>query len=316
MTTQTMTSQTHEITTDLLGGLRQLVREVNRRDIRSVDALLSKLTGDANTALMLLRLIYWTPKSKRDGWVYKSWRDWDAECNLSQGQIKRVHGLALLEAVGVVREVRKANGVPTMHYRLEIGTFLRKIASYLGLELEYLETLFHVAIPDESDGSELPDSRGAVNPNDGAETAKPITGINQQSLHQSDTDNQTTTAGIHDPDQNSQDQNSLDLNNYDADDYDLYDDDVYDYALEKTNSVLLSLVDMGFSLSKSHWVVNRFDIDQIDSALTRARQAEAYNPPGFILTALQESWELPPGKLSLNDPKRYTRGKYSDFIDS
>ena len=302
--------------TDWLGLLRQLVCTINRPDIRSLDAFLSKLTGDANTAMMLLRLLYWTPKSKCEGWIYKSWRDWNAECNLSQSQIKRVHNLNLLEAVGIVREIRKANGVPTMHYKLDPVAFLQQVGRYLGINLEQLEALSGLSLTDQSTGSEQPSPEGDPDQTERVETAKPITGINQQSLHQSDTDNQTTTAGIHDPDQNSQDQNSLDLNNYDADDYDLYDDDVYDYALEKTNSVLLSLVDMGFSLSKSHWVVNRFDIDQIDSALTRARQAEAYNPPGFILTALQESWELPPGKLSLNDPKRYTRGKYSDFIDS
>ncbi|MCB9460189.1 MAG: hypothetical protein H6670_11115 [Anaerolineaceae bacterium] len=292
-----MNIQTHEMTIDLLGNLRQLVRDVNRRDIRSVDALLSKLTGDANAALMLLRLIYWTPKSKRDGWIYKSWRDWDAECNLSQGQIKRVHGQGLLEAVGVVREVRKANGVPTMHYRLNIRAFLRQIASYLGLDLPRLEALFGVAVPDESNGSDQPDSPGDVDQNDRTGTTKPITDINQHALPTNNTDIQTTAAD------------------------DSFFEDTSAERESETNLLLLDLVDTGFDLIKAHWLVKRYEAEQIRSVMARSREAAAHNPPGFILTALRESWEVSSqnkhtGLDLLEDGKRYAQGKYADFIDS
>lgn len=77
---------------DLLSQLRQIVRAVDRPDIRSVPELLNKILGNLNATTMCLQLLYWFPRATRaEGWVYKSWRDWQAECNLSPGQVKRVH---------------------------------------------------------------------------------------------------------------------------------------------------------------------------------------------------------------------------------
>ncbi|MCA9891424.1 MAG: hypothetical protein KC615_00465 [Anaerolineae bacterium] len=282
--------------TDWLGLLRQLVCTINRPDIRSLDAFLSKLTGDANAALMLLRLLYWTPKSKREGWIYKSWRDWNAECNLSQSQIKRVHSLNLLEAIGIVREIRKANGVPTMHYRLDPVAFLRQIGEYLGLDLEQLEALSGLSLTDQSIGSEQPSPEGDLDPTETVETAKPITDINQQSLHPDNTNK--TAASIED--------------NFDS------------TELAETNLLLLALVDSGFDLVTSHWLVSRYENRDIRQVLNRAEEAAAFNPPGFILTALRDSWELSCSQSQKSkslvelpeDGKRYAEGKYAEFIES
>ena len=63
---------------------------------------------------MSLHLLYWFPRATRvEGWVYKSWRDWQAECNLSQGQVKRVHSKGCLETIDIVHKTMKANGTPT-----------------------------------------------------------------------------------------------------------------------------------------------------------------------------------------------------------
>ena len=75
-------SDTNRNSLDLLAQLRQIVCHAGRSDIRSVSALLSKVIGSQNAALMCVRLLYWFPRAtKRGGWVYKSWRDWNAECN-------------------------------------------------------------------------------------------------------------------------------------------------------------------------------------------------------------------------------------------
>jgi hypothetical protein len=77
---------------DLLARLQNVVRQLNRPDIRTVTSLLAKVLGDKNAALMCVRLLHWFPRAKKSGgWVYKSWCDWDAECDLSQAQVKRVH---------------------------------------------------------------------------------------------------------------------------------------------------------------------------------------------------------------------------------
>ena len=70
---------------DLLARLQNVIRQLNRSDIRTVSSLISKVIGDQNAGLMAVRLLHWFPRSKKvGGWVYKSWRDWNAECNLSQ----------------------------------------------------------------------------------------------------------------------------------------------------------------------------------------------------------------------------------------
>ncbi|MCA9895841.1 MAG: hypothetical protein KC615_22810, partial [Anaerolineae bacterium] len=192
--------------------------------------------------------------------------------------------------------VRKANGVPTMHYRLDIGAFLRQIASYLGLDLQRLETLFGLAIPDEFNGSNQPNSPGDVDQNDGVETTKPITDINQQALLTNNTDIQTTAA-------------------------DSFFEDTSAERESETNLLLLDLVDTGFDLIKAHWLVKRYEAEQIRSVMARSREAEAHNPPGFILMALRENWVIASKRKNtgldlLEDGKRYIQGKYADFIDS
>jgi hypothetical protein len=120
-----------QISTD---GLSQLVRQLHRADIRSVITLMSKVIGDRNAATMFLRLLYWLPKSRKaGGWVYKSWRDWEAECHLSPAQVKRVHRVGYLERVGIESQTMKANGTPTTHYRLHPEQLVVVLAEYAGL---------------------------------------------------------------------------------------------------------------------------------------------------------------------------------------
>ena len=115
---------------------------VGRRAIPSLTAialiatalLLPRFTGDQNAGLMATRLLHWFPRSKKaGGWVYKSWRDWNAECNLSQSQVKRVHGKGFLEAIGIERMLMKANGTPTVHYRLDENKLIHKMAEFLDI---------------------------------------------------------------------------------------------------------------------------------------------------------------------------------------
>src|SRR6185369_10656839 len=119
---------------DLLARLQNVVRQINRPDIRTVSALIAKAIGDQNAGLMAVRLLHWFPRSKKaGGWVYKSWRDWNAECNLSQAQVKRVHGNGFLEAIGIERTIMKANGTPTVHYRLDENQLIEKLAEFLDM---------------------------------------------------------------------------------------------------------------------------------------------------------------------------------------
>jgi len=118
-------------TPDLIAQLWRVVRSAKRSDIRSVQSLFGKMTGSQSAAVMVLKLLYWFPRTtKADGWVYKSWRDWKAECDLSQNQVKRVHAEGYLERIGIERKLMKANGTPTMHYRIDVERFLSYVAAF------------------------------------------------------------------------------------------------------------------------------------------------------------------------------------------
>ena len=74
--------------------------------------------GDIVGALWLSQLAYWQPKAKRtDGFVYKSYDEWEKETGLSKYQIKRSADKA--EDMGIVEvKLKRANGAPTLHYRI------------------------------------------------------------------------------------------------------------------------------------------------------------------------------------------------------
>jgi hypothetical protein len=102
---------------------------------------LVRITGDYIGSRMLARLLYWFPRSVKQGWVYKSWRDWGAEVGISPAQIKRVHQQGILEQVGIQRRLMKAHGASTTHYRLDIDALLQKIATFLETTVESLRAM-------------------------------------------------------------------------------------------------------------------------------------------------------------------------------
>ncbi len=117
-----------------------LVIRLDNPEIQSVDALLIRLVGDRVAGTMLKTLIYWMPKSVRaDGNVYKSWRHWMAECVLSISQIKRIHHKGILEQFGIERKLKKADGAPTNHYKVNFKDLLNKLADFLKVEVEQVK---------------------------------------------------------------------------------------------------------------------------------------------------------------------------------
>lgn len=82
-----------------------------------------RLCKDANSALILSQLVYWTEKgSDPEGWIYKSYDDWKEELFLSKAMVmnavKKLKALGVIETV--VRKIRLSNGILTnttcMHY--------------------------------------------------------------------------------------------------------------------------------------------------------------------------------------------------------
>lgn len=77
----------------------------------------AKLIG-LNEAILLSQLEYWSDKTGRnDGWLYKTKEELTDETSLSRFQQDQARGK--LQALGLIEtKVRRANGKPTIHYRV------------------------------------------------------------------------------------------------------------------------------------------------------------------------------------------------------
>jgi hypothetical protein len=75
-------------------------------------------TGSVNAALILSQLIYWSKRTTNpEGWVYKTAAQWEQETRLTKREQMRARGR--LRECGLVEEkVKKANGSPTVHFRI------------------------------------------------------------------------------------------------------------------------------------------------------------------------------------------------------
>lgn len=130
---------------DIYKSLTNLVRNLGRDDISTVEALMIDLTGDSDAGRMLNRLMYWWSKTENaEGWVYKDYQDWWAEMRIKASRLPRTKGA--LERVGVQIKVKKANGNPTRHYRLDVKTFLQLVARTLNLSRKKLMALLQKPI--------------------------------------------------------------------------------------------------------------------------------------------------------------------------
>lgn len=88
-------------------------------------------TGDIETALLLSQIIYWTDRATRkDGFFYKTDEEWQNELRLSKYAIRKAR--KKLEEMGILEtKVKKANGNPTVHYRLDKQRFVESFISFL-----------------------------------------------------------------------------------------------------------------------------------------------------------------------------------------
>jgi hypothetical protein len=108
----------------------QLISSITgQKNILTIPREFINYTGDITSALLLNQLLYWTPKSN-DGWIYKTYQDWESEIGFSEYKIRKasesLKNLELLET-----KIKKANGNPTVHYRLNTDKFLKGFLNFL-----------------------------------------------------------------------------------------------------------------------------------------------------------------------------------------
>jgi hypothetical protein len=92
-----------------------------------------RLTGDHVVALVLNQILFWSDKPRKsdsdDAWFYKEHADWKDELEISPDQLRRaVDKLAYL---GVERKLKKVNGAPKMHFRIDLDAFTVALTRFL-----------------------------------------------------------------------------------------------------------------------------------------------------------------------------------------
>jgi hypothetical protein len=256
---------------------------------------------------MAVRLLHWFPKSKKvGGWVYKSWRDWNAECNLSQGQVKRVHVNGFLEMIGIERAIMKANGTPTVHYRLEEAKLVQRLAEFLSLTLLHVRAWMCSESPNEDsqdhplneadsdqlNGQNQPDEMGEDEPIHSAESTQSIT----------DSDSHTKPQTDH---------QSIQHNRYSV--------DVVASKRKEEKEILVSLESFGIAYPKAKELIEKHGHKRVADVVQHTKDQNCKNSAGYIIRALGENWTFwtksEKEDYAFGNGEAYITGKYTAFIN-
>src|SRR5699024_8772118 len=97
----------------------------------TVQRVYLELLGDFNTAAFLNQLIFWSYKTRRsDGYLYKTYTEWNKKLLLSEYQVRR--SVKTLKDRGFIdTKLKRANGSPTLHYKVNMEKLSESILNKL-----------------------------------------------------------------------------------------------------------------------------------------------------------------------------------------
>lgn len=110
----------------------EIIRSLTgQSNILTVPRVLIDFTGGSiESALFLSQLLFWSDKTTNDGWIYKSYREWKEEIHITRYALdqarKALEGFGILET-----QLKKVNGGPTVHYRLNIEAFVEQFNNFI-----------------------------------------------------------------------------------------------------------------------------------------------------------------------------------------
>lgn len=90
-----------------------------QNNIIPIPVVYVEITEDYPSAALLNQMIYWSDRtSRKDGYFYKSYNEWYEELHLTEYQVRRA--TKKLKSFGFVdTALKKANGAPTLHYKVD-----------------------------------------------------------------------------------------------------------------------------------------------------------------------------------------------------
>lgn len=108
--------------------IRSIITQLSGQDrIITIPKLFIEITGDLAESILLNQIVFYSDKSKRaDGFFYKTYKDWSAEICLTERQVR--YSTKKLVAKGLIEtKLIKANGFPTVHYKLRFDNLVKWI---------------------------------------------------------------------------------------------------------------------------------------------------------------------------------------------
>lgn len=118
-------------------AMAQLIRSFSgQENTIGVPRAYVRLMNSLEGGVFLSQLIFWSDKGGReDGWFYKTYQEWWDDINLSEYEVRK--WAKVLTRQGVLEtKVMRANGSPTVHYRLDMTKFSEWILKFLRNENE------------------------------------------------------------------------------------------------------------------------------------------------------------------------------------
>ena len=96
----------------------------------TTEKLFIQFMGDSHShGAVLSQLIFWTPKSKNGGWIAKTYADWYEEIVVTERQVRAAR--KKLESMGLLKvRIKKFNGNPTVHYRIDTKKCAESILTF------------------------------------------------------------------------------------------------------------------------------------------------------------------------------------------
>lgn len=109
-----------------------LIKEISgQQSMLVLPRLLIDITLDIRSALLLSQLIYWSDRTAdRNGWIYKSHKDWQTELGLNRYFLDKARD-RLIQLGLIEVKIKKANGSPTMHFRVKADALGKTLNSLL-----------------------------------------------------------------------------------------------------------------------------------------------------------------------------------------
>jgi hypothetical protein len=114
---------------DIMSSQKTVIELIKRisgqSNILTIPRIFIHLTGDIKAALFLSQCVYWSDKTKReDGFFYKCAEEWEEETGLTRTELT---GARKRAADYVETKVMRANGAPTLHYRVDFDKLANSI---------------------------------------------------------------------------------------------------------------------------------------------------------------------------------------------